>query len=71
MAREHGSKEWKNLRRQMERAGFTVEQSRSGTWRIKPPAHIDGPIYTTHGTTRCIKPIIRDFRRFYGIDLAP
>lgn len=70
MARDHGSKEVKQLLREIENIGFRVEQKK-GVFRIYPPASIGGRMYITHGTPKSIKAIYSDFRKIYGIELDP
>ena len=70
MARDHGSKEIKNLFKEMKRLGFRVEHVKN-TYRIYPPRAMQGRIYTTHGTPKAIKAIYSDFRKLYGVELDP
>lgn len=70
VARTHGSKEIKELFRELKRLGFSIEQ-RGNAFVITPPLQIGGQRYTTHGTPKAIKAIYADFRRLYGLELDP
>lgn len=70
MAKQHNTKEVARLFRQMEKMGFVIVKKKGGGYKIYPPQNVNGPAYHTHGTAQCVKPIIRDFRKMYGIDLA-
>jgi hypothetical protein len=70
MARVHGNKEVKNLLREIEKLGFSVRKV-NNTFKITPPKHIPGRIYSTHGTPKSIKAIYSDFRKLYGVELDP
>lgn len=65
----HGDRTVERLFREMMRLGFEITRTKKGVYKITPPAHIDGPMYITHGTTKCLKPIKSAFRKMYGIDL--
>lgn len=65
----HNDKAVNRLFRELMRIGFEVTKTKNGSFRIKPPKGVEGPIYSTHGTEKCIKPLKRDFRKMYGIDL--
>ena len=54
----------------MEKMGFVIVKKKGTGYKIYPPQNVNGPAYHTHGTAQCVKPIIRDFRKMYGIDLA-
>lgn len=69
MAREHNSKAVKKLFKQLQEMGFKVERKKSGSFTIRPPDGVDGPVYTTHGTESSLHPIRRDFKKLYNIDL--
>jgi len=68
MARKHGCKEITEFFRLIEQLGFIVTSTRGG-FKIIPPAHIPGRIYSTHGTPQCLKPMISDFKKMYDLDL--
>jgi hypothetical protein len=69
MPRQHQSKAMKNVMAELERLGFHVSRSKSGTYKIVPPPTIKGPMYTTHGTESALHPMRRDFKRMYGVEL--
>jgi len=69
MPKQHQSKAMKQVMREIERLGFTVNQKKSGSFIIIPPSGVDGPIYNTHGTESAIHPIKRDFKRLYNVVL--
>lgn len=64
---KHQPKSVKHLFREIEKMGFKVQRSKSGTIRIIPPSHIRGPIYTTHGTDAY--PLRREFKKLYNVRL--
>jgi biotin operon repressor len=70
MPRQHQSKSVKKVFAELKRLGFTVEQKRSGTYRIVPPSTIQGPVYSTHGTESALHPMKRDFKKYYNIQLT-
>lgn len=51
------------------RLGFEISRTKKGVYKITPPPHIDAPMYVTHGTVKCVKPMKSAFRKMYGIDL--
>jgi hypothetical protein len=59
----------RKLLKEIKDLGFNITQNKSGTYVIVPPAHIDGPVYTTHATESAFHPIRRDFKRLYKIEL--
>lgn len=65
----HNDKAVRKLMKEIMRLGFTITRSKNGVYKMTPPSHIDGPVYTTHGTSKCVLPMKRDFRKFYNIDL--
>ena len=65
----HNDKAIRALMKEIMRLGFTITRSKKGVYKMVPPPHIEGPTYTTHGTSKALLPIKRDFRKFYGIDL--
>ena len=65
----HNDKVVKRLFKELMRLGFEISRTKNGVFKITPPKGVDGPIYTTHGTEKCIKPLKRDFRKMYGVDL--
>jgi hypothetical protein len=70
MARTHGTKEVRQLFKEMEKLGFRVEKAKN-VFRIYPPKEIAGRIYTTHGTPKAVRAICADFRKLYGVELDP
>ena len=69
MPKQHQSKAMKQVLREIERLGFTVNHKKSGSYTIIPPSDVDGPIYNTHGTESALHPMRRDFKRLYDIQL--
>ena len=70
MPKQHQSKAMKQVLRELDRLGFTVNHKKSGSYTIIPPSDVDGPIYNTHGTESAIHPMRRDFKRLYNIELS-
>ena len=69
MPRQHQSKAVRKVLTELTRLGFTVEQRKSGVYRITPPPGVGGPLYTTHGTESALHPLRRDFKKYYNIDI--
>lgn len=69
MPRQHQTSAVKKLFVHLKELGFTVTQNKSGIYRILPPTHIGGLVYTTHGTESCLHQLRRDFKRYYDVDL--
>lgn len=70
MPRQHQSKAVRKVLAELTRLGFTVEQKKSGVYKITPPPTIKGPLYTTHGTESALHPMRRDFKKYYNIDIT-
>ena len=70
MPRQHQSKAVRKVLAELTRLGFTVEQRKSGVYRITPPPGVGAPLYTTHGTESALHPMRRDFKKFYNIDIT-
>ena len=69
MPRQHQSKAVRKILQELVRLGFTVDQNRSGVYRIIPPKGVGGPTYTTHGTESALHPMRRDFKKYYNLTL--
>jgi len=67
--RQHQSKSMKKVLTELVRLGFSVNQNKSGVYRIIPPKGIEGPTYTTHGTESALHPMRRDFKKYYNISI--
>lgn len=63
---QHNDKDVKEFFRKVQALGFEIMPTKKG-FRITPPSHIQGPPYFTHGTSKALKPMKRDFRRMYGV----
>ena len=71
MPRQHQSKQMKKVFSELRRLGFSVEQKKSGCYKILPPPSMKScDIYTTHGTESALHPMRRDFKRMYNVDLT-
>ncbi len=64
----HAHKAVKRLFRQIESLGFEIIARKNG-FVIYPPKEIGGQPYYTHGTLKAIKPIVKQFKKLYGVDL--
>lgn len=65
----HNDKTINKLLKEISRAGFQITRTKKGVYKITPPAHIKGPMYVTHGTSKAYLAIKSDFRKMYGIEL--
>lgn len=65
----HNDKTINKLLKEITAAGFRIVLTKKNVYKIFPPAHIEGPVYITHGTSKAYHPIKRDFKKFYNIDL--
>jgi len=63
---QHNDKDVKEFFRKIQALGFVITPTKKG-FKIVPPTHIVGLPYFTHGTTKALKPMKRDFRRMYGV----
>ena len=65
----HNDKSVKKLFALIRSLGFTIDDRKNG-YKITPPQDNENQTpYFTHGTTKCVKPMVRDFRRMYNIEL--
>jgi hypothetical protein len=65
----HSHKQVKRLFKQLESLGFEIVARKTG-FVIYPPKEIGGQPYYTHGTVKAIKPIVKQFKKIYGVDLT-
>lgn len=65
----HGDRTVLRLFSEITRLGFEITRTKKGVYKITPPPHIGGQMYVTHGTSKCLLPMKRAFRKMYGIDL--
>lgn len=64
----HAHKAIKRLFKQIEAKGFEIIR-RKNSYVIYPPKEIGGQPYYTHGTLKAVKPIVKQFKKLYGVDL--
>lgn len=64
----HAHKAVKRLFKQIEALGFEIIARKNG-FAIYPPKEIGGQVYYTHGTLKSIKPIVKQFKKIYNVDL--
>lgn len=65
---QHANKAVKRLFKQIEALGFEIIARKNG-FVIYPPKEIGGQPYYTHGTQKAIKPIVKQFKKIYNVDL--
>jgi hypothetical protein len=67
MPKQHNNKEIKELFKELERLGFTIQTKKTGYTII--PKNKNQPKYHTHGTQSALHPIKRDLKKLYNITL--